>query len=172
MIRGERIVLRAIERQDLATYVSWLNDPRVLEYFGRFLPLSLGEEEKWYEGMLEDPTMCGFAIELEGQHIGGAGFHNIDGRNRSAETGLFIGIPELWDQGLGCDVLQTLLRFGFQMMNFHRVYLRVHAGNERAIHLYEKVGFQHDGRWRQAEFRDGRYRDVLWMSFLSDEWTG
>jgi RimJ/RimL family protein N-acetyltransferase len=172
MIQGERIVLRAIERQDLATYVPWLNDPRVLEYWGRFLPLSLTEEERWYEGILKDPTVRNFAVELDSQHIGGAGFQNIDSRNRSAEVGLFIGIPELWDQGLGTDVLRTLLRFGFQTMNFHRIYLRVHAGHERAIHLYEKVGFQHEGRWRQAEFRDGRYQDVLWMSFLSNEWSG
>jgi RimJ/RimL family protein N-acetyltransferase len=172
MIRGERIVLRAIERQDLANYVSWLNDPRIVEHLAHFLPISLAAEEKWYERMLADSTACNFAVEFDGQHIGGCGFHNIDSRNQSAETGLFIGVPELWDQGLGTDLLHTLLRFGFEMMNFHRIYLRVHAGNERAIHLYEKAGFQLEGRWRQAEFRDGRYRDVLWMSLLSDEWSG
>ena len=34
MIPGERIVLRAIEREDLPNYVEWLNDPAVLTYFG------------------------------------------------------------------------------------------------------------------------------------------
>ena len=103
MIRGMRIVLRAIERQDLPNYVEWFNDPVVLEYFGRYRPLSLAEEEQWYEQMLQDPKTCNFAIELEDRHVGGAGFNNIDGRNASAEVGLFIGLPELWDhQGGGC----------------------------------------------------------------------
>ena len=172
MIRGERVTLRAIEREDLPNYVRWLNDPRVLRYFGRLVPLSLAQEEKWYEGMLQDRTVRSFAIEFEGRHIGGCGFRDIDKHHRCAEVGLFIGIPELWSQGLGRDALATLLRFGFEEMNLHRIYLRVFAENERAVHLYESLGFQHEGRWRQAEFRHGRYHDILWLSILEDEWTG
>lgn len=172
MILGERIIVRAIEREDLANYVRWLNDPRVLTYFFSLVPLSLAEEEHWYEEMLQDPRVRAFAIEFEGRHIGGAGFHNIDGRNASAEVGLFIGLPELWDQGLGYDALQTMLRFGFEQMNLHRIYLRVYAENDRAVHLYEKLGFQHEGRWRQAEFRHGCYHDLLWMGILRQEWRG
>jgi diamine N-acetyltransferase len=170
MIHGERIILRAIERQDLPDYVRWLNDPKVLEYFGSNVPLSVAQEEKWYEGMLQDPSIIAFAIQFEGQHIGGAGFNRIDGRNAHAEVGLFIGVSELWDQGLGFDILRTMLRFGFEQMNLHRIYLRVFTENERAIHLYEKVGFHKEGRWRQAEYRHGRYHDLLWMSILRDEW--
>jgi diamine N-acetyltransferase len=172
MIRGERVVLRAIEREDLPHYVQWLNDPAVLAHFGRLVPLSLAQEEKWYEEMLQDPSVRNFAVEFEGRHVGGAGFLRIKGRNACAEVGLFIGLPQLWDQGLGYDVLHTLLRFGFEQMNLNRIYLRVLASNERAIHLYEKLGFQHEGRWRQAEFRHGQYHDLLWMSVLRGEWTG
>jgi diamine N-acetyltransferase len=172
MIYGERIVLRAIERDDLPHYVQWLNDPAVLQYFGYILPLSSAEEEKWYDDMLRDPSVRNFAIEFEGQHVGGAGFSRIDGRNAGAEAGLFIGLPQMWDQGLGYDALHTLLRFGFEQMNLNRIYLRVFADNGRAVHLYEKLGFQHEGRWRQAEFRHGRYHDMLWMSLLREEWTG
>jgi RimJ/RimL family protein N-acetyltransferase len=172
MIRGERIVLRAIERKDLSNYVHWLNDPTVMEYFGPYVPLSLAKEEQWFEEMLQDPRVRNFAVEFEGRHVGGAGFASIDGRNASAEVGLFIGPPKLWAQGLGRDVLQTLVRFGFDQMNLHRIYLRVFAENERAIHLYEKVGFQHEGRWRQAEFRHGCYHDMLWMSILREDWIG
>jgi RimJ/RimL family protein N-acetyltransferase len=172
MIQGERVVLRAIEREDLPNYVEWLNDSRVLEYFGQVFPFSLAQEEMWYEGQLKDSSTCNFAIEFEGRHVGGAGFSNIDGRNSNAEVGLFVGIPELWDQGLGYDTLTMLVRFGFEEMNLHRIYLRVFAGNKRGIHLYEKVGFQHEGCWRQGEFRHGHYHDLLWMSILRDEWSG
>ena len=36
--------------------------------------------------------------------------------------------------------------------------------------MLHKVGFQHEGRWREAEFRHGRYHDMLWMSILRREW--
>lgn len=172
MLQGERIILRAIEREDLPNYVQWFNAPVVLEYFGAYLPLSLAQEEGWYEKMLQDSSVCNFAVEFEGQHIGGGGFGRIDGRHRNAEVGLFVGVPELWDQGLGRDVLETLIRFGFQQLNLHRIYLRVFAENKRGVHMYEKVGFRHEGRWRQAEFRHGGYHDTLWMSILHDEWGG
>jgi RimJ/RimL family protein N-acetyltransferase len=170
MIRGERTLLRAVERSDLPDYVRWLNDPKLLEYFGNYRPLSATEEERWYEAMLQDESMRVFAVEYEDQHVGNAGFSQIDGRNASAEVGLFIGPPELWDRGLGFDVLQTLLRFGFEQMNLNRIYLRVFAEHKRAVHLYEKLGFEHEGCWRQAEFRHGRYHNLLWMSILRDEW--
>jgi RimJ/RimL family protein N-acetyltransferase len=171
MIKGERVVLRAIEREDLPRYVQWLNDPQVLEYFGHYGPMSLAQEETWYESMLQDSSAINFAVEFEGEHVGGGGFCSIDGRHARAEVGLFIGQPRLWDQGLGRDVLQTLLRFGFEQMNLHRIYLRVFAENERAVHLYERLGFRHEGRWRQCEYRHGRYHDLLWMSILRPEWT-
>jgi diamine N-acetyltransferase len=172
MIKGKRVSLRAIERDDLPRYVEWFNDPSVVEYFGQVFPFSLAEEEAWYENMLQDRSVRNFAIELEGRHVGGGGFNRIDPRNASAEVGLFIGLPELWDQGLGFDALSTLVRFGFEQMNLNRIGLRVFAENERAVHLYEKAGFQHEGRWRQAEYRYGRYHDLLWMSVLREEWTG
>ncbi len=172
MICGEGIILRSIEREDLPDYVQWLNDPVVLEYFGDMVPLSLEKEEKWYNDVLQDPSFRAFAIEFEDQHIGSAGLANIDGRNATAEIGLFIGVPEMWDRGLGFDVLTTLVRFGFEQMNLNRIYLRVFAGNERAVHLYTKAGFRHEGCWRQAEFRHGHYHDLLWMSVLREEWTG
>jgi RimJ/RimL family protein N-acetyltransferase len=65
-----------------------------------------------------------------------------------------------------------LVRFGFEQMNLNRIYLRVFENNERGVHLYNKVGFQHEGRWRQAEYRHGRYQDLLWMSILRQEWAG
>ena len=171
MIYGDRIILRAVEREDLPDYVRWLNDPAVLEYFGNHVPLSLVQEEKWYDDMLRDPSFQAFAVEREGQHVGGAGLSHIDGRNAKAEIGLFIGPPEMWDRGLGFDVLKALVRFGFEQMNLNRIHLRVFAANQRAIHLYEKAGFRHEGCWRQAEFRHGRYHDLLWMSILREEWT-
>jgi diamine N-acetyltransferase len=172
MIYGDRVILRAIEREDLPDYVQWMNDPAVLEYFGDMVPLSLEKEEAWYEDMLQNPSFRAFAIEFDGQHVGSVGLSDIDGRNARAEIGLFIGLPDMWDRGLGFDALTTLVRFGFDQMNLNRIYLRVFAENERAIHLYKKAGFRQEGCWRQAGFRHGRYHDLLWMSVLREEWAG
>jgi len=47
--------------------------------------------------------------------------------------------------------------------------LRVFETNPRATRAYEKAGFTHEGCQRQAEFREGKYIDVLVMSILRSE---
>jgi RimJ/RimL family protein N-acetyltransferase len=65
--------------------------------------------------------------------------------------------------------VRLLVKHGFETLNLNRIYLQVFANNPRAIRAYEKAGFIHEGRKRQAEFRDGQYIDVLLMSILRDE---
>jgi RimJ/RimL family protein N-acetyltransferase len=48
--------------------------------------------------------------------------------------------------------------------------LDVYETNPRAIRSYEKAGFVHEGRKRQAMFKDGRFFDILIMSVLRQEW--
>ena len=170
MITGKLVELRAIEREDLPRYVEWLNDPEVMRYFSPLEPMSLADEERWFEGQLQQSDTRNFAIYYEGEHVGGAGYSHIDWRERSAEIGLFIGHKNLWDKGLGTDIMSALVRFGFEQMNLHRIYLRVYEENPRAITCYRKVGFQHEGKMRDASFRHGRYHHILWMSILEDEY--
>jgi RimJ/RimL family protein N-acetyltransferase len=56
-------------------------------------------------------------------------------------------------------------------LNLNRIFLRVDADNSGGIRAYEKAGFIHEARLRQAGFRDGDYRDELIMSVLRSEWT-
>ena len=170
MIRGQRTRLRAIEREDLPTFVRWLNDPEVRQYLAMYMPMSMAEEERWFERQLEDPDSRIFAIETEdGGHIGNIGLHSIDWKNRKALLGIVIGEKEYWGQGYGSDAIRTLLGFAFGEMNLHRVFLTVYDYNERAIRCYEKSGFQHEGRLREARFSDSRYHDELMMGILQKE---
>ncbi len=102
--------------------------------------------------------------------IGNCGFINIDWRSRSGEVGIFIGEKQLWNQGYGTDAMHLLLQHGFNTLNLNRVALDVYATNIRAVRSYEKAGFVHEGRKRQAIFRDGKYIDLLQMSVLRQEW--
>jgi len=171
MIIGEKTRLRAIERSDIPTFVRWFNDPEVRRYLNMYVPLSEAEEERWFERQLEDDNQCVFAIEtMEGVHIGNVGLHDIDWKNRKAGCGIVIGEKAYWDQGYGTDALRTLLRFAFEELNLHRVFLHVFDFNERAIRCYEKCGFRHEGRLRQSRFTEGRYVDELVMAVLREEW--
>ncbi len=170
MIRGQKTILRAIEREDLPTFVRWFNDPELRQYLTMYMPMSLAEEEKWFERQLEDQDGRIFAIETEdGVHIGNCGLHDFDWKNSKAELGIAIGEKEYWSQGYGSDAVRTLVGFAFGEMNLHRVQLEVYDLNPRALRCYEKCGFQVEGRRREALFRNGSYHDILIMGILRED---
>ncbi len=170
MIVGQKTRLRAIEREDIPTFVKWLNDPEVRHYLEMYLPMSKAEEEGWFEAQLKDDSSRIFAIETEeGVHIGNISLGDLDWKNRNAFLGIVIGEKEYWEQGYGTDAVIALLDFAFKEMNLHRIYLFTYDFNQRAIRCYEKCGFRHEGRARQAHFQDGRYHDHILMGILREE---
>jgi RimJ/RimL family protein N-acetyltransferase len=66
--------------------------------------------------------------------------------------------------------MTLLLKHGFEILNLNRIMLQVYEDNPRAIRCYEKVGYKHEGRLRQARYWNGEYLDILIMSVLKEEW--
>ena len=176
MLTGTRVRLRPIERADLPRFVAWLQDDDVITNLDIVVPFNTVREEKYFdEVMAGPPETQPFAIEARRgrggwRHVGGCGLQHADWRNRSIELGIFIGAKERWDEGLGTEAVQLLLRHAFATLNLHRVWLRTFADNRRAQRVYERVGFVLEGRQRDGDFRRGRYRDVLLFSILRPEW--
>lgn len=175
MIYGEKTRLRAIERTDLERYVEWFNDPEVTQHLMRHLPISMADEERWYESQQKLPEESrSMALDARDDkrwvHIGGVGLHDIDWQSRMAEAGISIGDKRYWDRGFGKDAMRTLLRHGFDCLNLNRIYLRVFVDNERAIAVYRHLGFVEEGRLRKHFFRRGEYHDMLIMGILRPEW--
>ncbi len=175
MITGQRVRLRAIEREDLPKFTSWLNDREVTEYLLWSHPLSQAEEEGWYNNMLGRPIAehpKGIEVETPDGWIlvGNTSFNEVDWQHRAAEVGIFIGDKRFWGKGYGTEALRLMLRYGFNDLNLHRIYLYVFAENQRGIHSYNKVGFITEGTLRDAVYKNGRYQDVLVMSVLQPEW--
>ncbi len=176
MILGDGLRLRAIERADLPTIVTWLNDPDVRDQLAAYLPMSMAAEERWFEKLPERPReQQPLAIEVQSAEtwklVGTCGLHDLDWRTRSAELGIMIGEKREWNKGYGTQAVALLVQFVFETLNLHRVSLYVYADNARAIRAYEKAGFVLEGRLRDGEFRHGVYRDVLMMSILRPEWA-
>jgi RimJ/RimL family protein N-acetyltransferase len=181
MIYGEHIRLRRDERSDIPQFLEWLNDPDVIRYLGaQNLPISRENEEQWFENMLKLPRdEQPFAIEVREaapekenwRLIGNCSFMDINHIACSAEVGIFIGDKSSWNKGFGSETMRLLLRIGFGTLNLNRIFLRVDEANKGGIRAYEKAGFVHEGRLRQATFQNNEYRDMLLMSVLRSEWT-
>ncbi|MFX1374600.1 MAG: GNAT family N-acetyltransferase [Promethearchaeota archaeon] len=175
MIKGERITLGPVKREYIESYLKWLNDPELTQYLSIYLPLTRMMEEDWIENLKNRNDTIVFSILVNDKdesekHIGNCGLHNIDWKNRFAEVGIMIGEKEFQNKGYGTEAMELLVEYGFQQVNLNRIQLHVYDFNIRAINSYRKIGFIEEGRMRQAQFKNGKYHDMILMSILHEEW--
>ena len=73
--------------------------------------------------------------------------------------------------GIGRWALREALRWAFDDIGAHRVWLEVTAANSGARRLYEDEGFVHEGTYRDGYRSDiGAYQDLAHYGILKHEW--
>jgi len=63
MYKGESIILRPFEKEDLQSYRKWVNNEDIARQVDRVLPVTREQHERWYAALLENSTTVVFAIE-------------------------------------------------------------------------------------------------------------
>lgn len=174
---GERVYLCREDPEIMATaFQRWNQDSeysRLLDSYPsqqwstkartRWLENDLGEER-------DDVFIFMIRARADDCLIGAIGLEGVRWNHGDSFVGIGIGEREFWGQGYGSDAMRIVLRYAFTELNLQRVSLDVFDYNPRAIRSYEKVGFRHEGRIRQALSRDGRRYDLVYMGILRQEW--
>ena len=176
-LRGRRIALRPLERQDInSRYLGWLNNPDVTRHLetGAF-PQTLDDLRRYYDYLTATPsafpTCVFFAMQhLEnGEHIGNIKLEPIHWLHRTATIGILVGDVGYQGQGIGEEAMRLCLNYAFERLGLRRVSLGVLANNVRAIRLYERLGFVTEGRKRQEYWSEGAFQDSLIMGLFHEE---
>lgn len=76
-------------------------------------------------------------------------------------------LPEHRGKGLGCELITACIAKA-KATGITRIQLDVRADNERAISLYERVGFVREGVKKRALRIHGEYFDEILMALLVD----
>lgn len=173
MFETNRIRLRKFSESDIPTYYHWRNDIEVMSSTSLNLDTySFQEVEQFCGQIIHSPTSKSYIIEQKKSSlpIGITSLINIDTHNRNAECIIDIGKKDYWGLGYGKEALTLLLDYAFLELNLHRISLRVFSFNDRAIHLYKKLGFQHEGTCKEAVFRNGKWHDIEMFSLLQSNY--
>ncbi|KAI0685163.1 acyl-CoA N-acyltransferase [Cytidiella melzeri] len=115
-------------------------------------------------------THCLLFVVVENQETKEPmGFTLLSQRNpldRNAEIGIALS-EKWWGQGFGTEVMDWLVQYTFSGLALHRLSLCVWSSNERAVAMYEHLGFQHEGRIREAVWKEGKFVDKIWLGLLA-----
>lgn len=172
---GERVQLVAPEPEKDAQHLArWSRDSAYLRLFDATpaQPLSIRFCKDKLEKSIERSDEIRFMIRLldQDEPVGMATLDGILWSQRTAWLAIGLGERWAWGQGYGTEALNLILRYGFGVLNLHRVSLTVFEYNRRAIRTYEKLHFAVEGRAREFLERNGRRWDMLFMGLLRHDW--
>jgi len=93
---------------------------------------------------------------------------NYSPENRSIYIGADIS-EEFSGNGIATESYKKFIPFIFDRYKLNKISLEVLSTNERAIHLYKKLGFKLEGIKRQEILKKNIFVDSLLMSILKSE---
>lgn len=126
--------------------------------------VTVEKEEKFIEDH-QKPGNLIVVAEIDGVIVGCVNFQTSK-KVRLSHLGYFgISIQEAYcNQGIGRKLLEYLLEWAKAEPGLEKVCLEVFSHNERAIHLYKKLGFQEEGRKINfVKFSEDHYEDEILM---------
>jgi aminoglycoside 6'-N-acetyltransferase len=161
-LRGSGLLLRPVTAVDAARMTAILKEPEVSEWWGR---------TRWEEQRPQEAEV-GFAIEVAGETAGYIQYlPEMNPDYLFASLDVFVS-ARFRGRGVGTEAMRTLMRYLFEELGLHRLTVDPAAANERAIRVYEKLGFRRVGVMRLYErAAEGPWHDGLLMELLDEEWS-
>lgn len=164
-----KVVLRPLEREDLRFVHQMDNNANVMRHWFEEPYETFVELTTLYDEHIHDQTERRFVVVCEGKNAGLVELVEIDHVHRRAEFQIVIA-PGHQGKGLARRAAILAMDYGFGVLNLHKIYLVVDKDNEKAIHIYEKLGFEIEGVLREEFFINGQYRDVTRMCLFQQDY--
>ena len=168
---GQKIILRSPDMFDAEQLLEHMRKTSAeTDFMSRYpeeITVSVEAQSRFLQMIENDADNFMLAAYIEGRMVGNAGVtrvrDNIKYRHR-ANFGISLQ-KEVCNVGLGTLMLKEVLEL-VKKTGFEQLELTVFGDNARAIHLYEKLGFQQVGVVPRAyRLKDGSYHDEVQMVY-------
>lgn len=140
LLKHNDLTIRNATVDDAPQLEKWWNDGKVMAHAG--FPLGLGTTAEDIAAQIARDTDKNrrLILELDGRPIGEMNYRAIDGGD--VEIGIKICDFSLHEKGLGKQYLSMLIRPLFEDLGYGKVVLDTNLKNERAQHVYQRLGFK------------------------------
>lgn len=163
--------LRPLEREDLKFVHDLDNDANIMRYWFEEPYEAYVELVELYDKHIHDQMERRFILDMSGVSIGLVELIEIDYIHRRAEFQIIID-PAHQGQGHGEKATRMAMDYAFLVLNLYKLYLVVDNENKRAIHIYEKIGFEVEGVLKHEFFINGTYHNATRMCIFQPQYAG
>lgn len=170
-ILGKKVVLRALEIEDMPFLKDMVNDPEMEKMvIGWSFPTSTKQQLMWYEKIINDKLNFRFAITYENKFVGVSTLTEIDWKNRKANHGIKLHSSTPKGIGIATDAVYATMKYAFEELQLHRLHGSFLDYNIASQKLYEKCGWKQEGVYRQSIFKNNAYHDEFPTAILKEDY--
>ena len=173
MIKGKFVKFRSLESDDLKHLKEWRNSNHVRKATREYRLLSMINQKKWFEKIqLENPPSSIMFGILNQRHtlIGVCGLTYIDWKNKHAEISCYLKLKNWQKTKEAMDTIPTLLKYAFEELNLHRLWVEVFTISKENLVLVKKLNFIKEGELREKLWREGKWWNSEIYSLLSSDY--
>lgn len=155
--------LRPWTPNDLKSLVKYANNYNISKNMTDQFPHPYGAEngKAFIDFATKDAPIHIFAIDVEGEAVGGIGVHpQGDVQRKNAELGYWLAEP-FWGKGIITKAIPQIIDFAFKTYPITRVYARPFGTNLASQKVLEKNGFKLEARFEKSLFKNGEFLDEL-----------
>lgn len=171
-LRGDRVLLRDFEPEDIDDVFSYASDPRVTKLAG-WAPHRTPQDTMAYiqRCWANDWGPITFAVEFlpEGRVIGAVDIRIVSRLWGLGEIGYTLN-RQYWGKGLNVEAGRLLIDYGFRYLSLRRIQAMCDSHNHRSYRTMEKLGMVRERIIPRVPVRNGGRVDRLVYSILRREW--
>lgn len=160
-------MLRRLELKDAALMLEWMHDETVNCFFRYpFAGMTLEKAKNFIKYSFDEENQHFAIVDDKDEYLGTVSLKHISEKDHNAEYSIVLRKKA---QGTNSAARATteILKYAFDELGLHRVYLNVLSDNITARKLYESCGFDYEGEFKDAIRLDGRYRNLAWYAMLN-----
>ncbi len=169
-LKGEKILLRALEPNDLDIIYDWENDVSAWVESGNLVPISKYSVESYINTQddIYSSKNMKLIIEADKKVVGHIDIFEFEPVNRRAGVGLLVTEDER-NKGYAGDALDVLIIYGFDVLRLHQIYCNIVTDNEISLKLFKKHGFEIIGCKKDWVQIANVWKDVYMLQLINDE---
>jgi len=167
---GELVRLRAPRPIDAEGLLAVRSHPEVARFAGTASLLPVTPDRPREPAAQREPDSVRWVVERRGDRalIGGSALGTVDFRNRNAWLGIVLGPPSRWGRGYGTEAMTLMTRFAFRQLGLEKVYFGVLEGNDRALRVARRTGYEVEAALERHQLLDGRLVTEYWLAAYRD----
>ncbi|EON71099.1 GNAT family N-acetyltransferase [Lysinibacillus sphaericus] len=108
-------------------------------------------------------------IYFEGKLAGVIGYHQINWQHKWTSIGYWLG-NDFVGKGLVTNSMKAVMDYAFSYLKLNRIEVRVAVGNIRSRTIPKVLGFNEEGRLRDAEWLYDHHVDQVVYGLTAAEW--